>query len=248
MRVLLNGLLPKYVLSDHRLPRTSKLLYLAMRSGRKGTTKEYAERLGIPYATVRRAMVELRERDWVYPFRIPKQRSLVYVPFMPLEVERLVAAELERWFDAVSSRGEQLLKAFLDLLVDDDHFLDNARPSWAAAGPGDAPPEFDRIYPHWRVAIDFQGRQHYEEATFPDGKSDLKRQQSLDARKALACLRQQYTLVEIADVELSYETIVAKLRGLLPMIPPLTHRPLFRTLQALCREHAQQAAERRTAG
>lgn len=248
MKVLLNRLLPKYVLEDHRLPRTSKLLYLAMRSQKKATMKEYGERLGIPYATLRRAMVDLREHDWVYAYRIPKQRGLVYVPFMPLEIERMVAAEVERWLDTVSNRGEHLLKAFLDLLVDDNHCLDNVRPSWTAIGPGDVPLELDRIYPEQRVAIEFQGRQHYEEMLFPDGKSDLKRQQSLDARKALACLRQHYKFVEIADVELSYGTIVAKLGGLLPMIPPLTNRPLFRTLENLCREHAKWATERRTAG
>lgn len=209
--------------------------------------KQYAAAIGMPYSTVRRCIHELKRFDWVYSFRDATSGAAVYVPYMPLEVERVVAAQAEQYFDIVSYRGEQLMKAVLDIVVDDDDFMDNVRPAWTALGPGDTPLEFDRIYPEWRVAIEFQGRQHYEEVTFPDGKSDLKRQQALDGRKALACLRQQFTLVEIADIELSYETLVTKLDGLLPLISPLTTRPLFRTLNNLCHEHANWAKEKRTA-
>lgn len=122
------------------------------------------------------------------------------------------------------------MKAMLDITVDDDNFLDNARLQWTVSGAGDNPLEFDRFYPDAKVAIEFQGRQHYEEVTFRHGKSDLEQQQNRDGLKALACLRQKVTLVEIPDIDLSHETLVAKLGGVLPLLPPRTDRPLFRTL------------------
>lgn len=248
MHATLNRVLPKQIMCDRRLRRTSQLIYSCMRAHPKSTFKGYAAKLSIPYATVRRCIKELEHHDWVYSFRDPKSGERIYVPWMPLDVEKAVASRAEQLADVMPNRGEWLMKAVLDITVDDDNFLNNARFQWTVSGTGDNRLEFDRFYPDARVAIEFQGRQHYEEVTFRDGKTNLQKQQDLDGRKALACLRQQVTLVEIPDIELSYETLVAKLGGLLPFLPPRTDRPLFRTLANLCHGYVNWAMDRRGQG
>lgn len=248
MYATLHRVLPKQIIQDQRLGRTSQFVYCLMRSHPKSTFKGYAAKFGMPYHTVRRNIKELEHYDWVYSFRDPKSRGLIYVPWMPLDVERALAVQAEWLADSVANRGERLMKAMLDITVDDDNFLDNARLQWTVSGAGDNPLEFDRFYPDAKVAIEFQGRQHYEEVTFRYGKSNLQQQQNRDGLKALACLRQKVTLVEIPDIDLSHETLVAKLGGVLPLLPPRTDRPLFRTLANLCHEHVNWAMARRGTG
>lgn len=244
MHDMLNRVLPKEILRDHRLDRGVKYVYLAMRAHPKTTISGLAEILNLPYNTVHRCLVELQDKDWVYPFRRRGVKSKLWVPWMPLELEHHLAAELRKVVDMAPYRGEKLLKCLLDIIVDDDAFYDNARPEWTALVPGEAAVEFDRYYWRCSVAIEFHGRQHYKEVTFLSGKSDLRRQTNSDARRALACLRQGVTLIEIADVELSYEQIVAKLEGHLPLIPPLTHRPLYLELANMCRSHVNWVVDK----
>ena len=244
VRATLNRVLSQEILKDPRLHRTTKLVYLGMRAHQKTTIKGYAALLGLPYSTVLRAVKELNSFGWVYYFRRAGEKSKIWVPWMPLPLERHLAVEAEKLVDMAPYRGEKLLKIVLDIIVDDDDFVDNARPDWTALGPGDISVEFDRFYREHLVAIEFHGRQHYQEVVFATGKSDLQKQLQLDGRKALACLRQGVTLVEIADIELSYEKIAMKLEGLLPLIPPLVDRPLFRTVANMCRNHVNWVVER----
>lgn len=135
------------------------------------------------------------------------------------------------------------------MLVDDKRYEENARPAWAVSGAGSGRLEFDRLYLESKVAIEFQGRQHYEEVTFSDGrKSNLEEQQARDALKAMLCRRQRIAFVEIPATELSYETIIEKLDGLLPLVPPLMDRPLFQCLENLCRSYVNSIRRKKTDG
>lgn len=164
---------------------------------------------------------------------------------MPLDVEIALAKEVERLASTAPNRGEFLMKAILDIIVDDSHVLDNHRFDWLASAPGDGRRELDRLLPEAKVAIEFQGRQHFEEVQFRTGKSNLQEQLARDRAKMLACERKGIAFVEVADIELSYETLVEKLDGLLPLIQPRKDQPLFQTLQDLCLEHASWARGQR---
>ena len=70
--------------------------------------------------------------------------------------------------------GEALLKALLDLLVGETHYLDNARPSFLVNPLTQQLLEYDRYYPSRRVAIEFHGPQHDRAtAVFPDEQAAL---------------------------------------------------------------------------
>src|SRR5690606_15641726 len=96
MRQLLNRILPNQILNDQRLSRTRKFVYFAVRSHRKTTMKLFAAAIGIPYSSVRHCIHELKRFDWVYSFRDANTGESIYVPHMPLDLERVVAAQTEQ--------------------------------------------------------------------------------------------------------------------------------------------------------
>lgn len=244
MHDVMNRILPKLIFSDRRLRRTSRLVYLGMRAHPKSNRLGYAKSLDMPYQTVRDAIAQLKELHWAYSFTDPATGHTIIVPWMPLDVEAMLAEELKILLDTAPNRGESLLKAFLDIFVDDPHFFDNHRYRWVVTSDG-IRLEIDRYYVDARVAIEFQGRQHFETVSFRDGKSDLQAQLARDRTKYLACKRQKVAFVEIADIELSWETVCTKLGGLLPLLHPPKDRPLFRTLEELAVSHAKWARSKR---
>lgn len=245
MLVAAHRLLTLRLIQDRRLTPASRLLYQGMTAMVKTTAKEYSSTLGIPAGTVRRCLGELQRCGWVYSFRTPQQTGLIYAPWMPLDVEQELAELAEQLADTAPNRGEFIMKMMLDTLVNEPNFIDNARFRWTRLGTGHSRLEFDRYYPDSRVAIEFHGRQHYEEVEFNAGRSDLAAQQVRDGLKALACLRQGVTLIEIADIELSYEYLIAKLAGHLPLFPARVDRPLFRTLANLAADYTNWARDQR---
>lgn len=238
---LLNRTLSRHIFQDMRLSRTSKLVYLGMRTIRKTTIAGYAEGLGIPYQTVRRAIRELQQYDWVYSYEHPESQEIIYVPWMPRDVEAWVAKEASRLAETAPNKGEFRAKAVLTIYVDDQNFLDNHRFKWAPSPETGLPMEFDRTHEDLKVVIEFQGRQHFEKVTFRTGESDLTAQMARDRAKMVACERKGFVLVEIIATELSCDMIIGKVDGLLPLIPPLKERPLYQTLDELCRSYAARA-------
>ncbi len=126
MLATLNRVLPQEIIRDPRLHRTSKFLYLGMRSLPKTTIAGYATALGMAYPTVHRFMKELERHEWVYIFRRVGEKAPIYVPWMPMAVERKLATYTERLAGMAANRGEQLMKFMLDIIVDDDNFVDNS--------------------------------------------------------------------------------------------------------------------------
>lgn len=242
---LLNRELPKRIFRDERLRPMSRLVYLGMRTVRKTHIAGYARALGMPDQTVRDAVKDLRAHGWVYGYRDSATGFEIIVPWMPRDIEAELARRIERLAQTMPNWGEGLMKMMLSLIVDDDDFVDNHRFDWASSGQGDGAFEFDRMYEEAKVGCEFQGPQHYQVVQFRNGPSDLVKQQARDRAKALACERHGITLVEIPDVELSYETLVAKLEGLLPLIQPLRDGPLFMAIQRMCDAQVNRARGRR---
>lgn len=245
MHDIMNVILPKAIFEDRRVTRTSKLVYFGLRAHPKTNIKGCAENLNMPYQTVQQAIQQLRKLDWVYSYRAPQTGRVIQVPSMPFDVEVAVSDAFEQRLETVSNRGESLMKGWLDYLVDDPKFLDNHRFKWAVSPDGTVYYEYDRAYPEARVVIEFQGRQHFQTVQFRDGESNLQEQMARDRAKMLACERNEFAYVEIADIELSWETIRQKLDGLLPLLQPREDRPLFRKLDQLSKGYAEWARRRR---
>lgn len=220
-------------------------MYANMRVRRKSTQAGLARKMNIPVSTLTAALKELIATGWVYTFPHAKSGRRIHVDWMPPDVETRLAYEVAQLADTAANQGEFLMKSLLDIIVDDRDFLDNHRYEWLAIGTQDRALELDRWYRRAKVAIEFQGRQHFESVQFPTGKSNLQLQQARDRAKALACARKQIAFVEIADVELSYAALVNRLTGLLPLLEPLTQRSLFQTLVDGCARHVEWARDQR---
>lgn len=243
MRSMLDRALVRILLSDRRLTPTDVKVYLHMANHPIAPAAVHAGALNMHVETCRRSIKKLVRFDWCYFAESPRKRPVVPIPWMPLDVEHLLIQEVQRIREEVAFWGEWLMKAHLDIIVDDLDFRDNARPSWLVAGDGSGRYEIDRWYRRAKVAIEFHGMHHY-----PNGGTGWSEgaehnvQVMRDNLKAGICMRHGIAYVEIAASNLSYGTIVEKLNGLLPLIPVRTDRPLFKHLEALCDSYVNSVA------
>lgn len=245
LRNLLNRTLPLYVVGDRRLTARAQAVYCAMGSMRKTHMAEYARLLALSEETGRRVINELLDTGWAYSFRHPATGKDIVVPWMPEDVEAETAARLDDLYETAPNRGEWIAQGLLLVAVSDPHVLYNHRFHWIPGENGNRRMELDIFFPDSAVAVEFQGRQHYEEVEFESGRTNLQKQLATDRLKQLACRRRGITLIEVPDVELSYETLVQKLEGKIELLEPLRDRPIFLTLQRLAEGYAQWARRQR---
>lgn len=245
MHDLVNRLLPEAIFQDQRLSRTARLVYFGMRAFPKTDIRGYSKVLTMPYQTVQGAIQQLQELDWAYSYRDPVRRKIIRVPWMPLDLEGRLADEFEMMLQTTKNRGERIMKGWLDVFVDDAHFYDNHHFKWAVSPDGKITYEWDRGYIRAMVVIEFQGRQHFETVTFRGKETDLQEQMARDRAKMLVCEREKHVYVEIADIDLSWETVHRKLNGVLPLLEPPKDRPLFRKLRLLSADYARWARKQR---
>lgn len=241
-----NRTLPLELAKERRLHPTAKFMHGVMRFHPKTTVQNVATIVGVSVETARRHLKRLEQLDWVYSFRREGSGDILYAPWMPFGIERSLANYTDWLYNNVSSQGERLMRFILYISVDDPHFIENARLQWVVSDASGYRLEFDYTCPDSRLAVEFHGRQHYEHVTFKDGKSDLQAQQHRDALKMLACRRQEFALIEIADIELSPQLVIARLEPYVPLIPPRTDRPLYQTLKRLCHGYTARAIARRS--
>lgn len=230
MRVLSHRLVTRHLLLDERLRASSKVTYGLLRIHRKNTIAFNATAFNMRYDTLRRNIRQLQELDWAYEFLDPITQRPIVVPWMPLAVEHTLANELRSSRSDTPFWGETLARHWLDTIVDDDDRVDNARPEWLVSGFGGYRKEIDFFFRRAAVAIEFQGRYHFEAGPSEEEQIELQRQQQRDALKSLICVRHNIAFVEITGKDLYYDALLGKLGHLLPIIPPRLERPLFRTL------------------
>ncbi|MFS8583352.1 MAG: hypothetical protein FWJ61_10915 [Limnochordales bacterium] len=235
------------LLDDRRLRNIDRTVFLRFYYHPLAPISVHASATGIHDRTYRRAAARLLEYGWLYiGTRRGPGGAMILVPWMPPEVETHVANELQRIRNDVFYVGEWLMKCWLDLLVKEHEVWENARLPWAVAGDGSGRLEFDRWYPTWRVAVEFQGSQHFSVgATFSTTEEELRQQQLRDHVKAGVCARHGVTLVEVRAADLTLDALQAKLSRALPLIPVQEFGPLFTALSQMSQSYINHAARGR---
>lgn len=229
MRKLLDNRVVPAVLEDVRLTSTEVRIYLQMQRHPFQTLGQHAELLQVSYETVRRSVQKLIRLGWVLPME--QGARPVFIPWMPIDVERSLIGEVERVRNEVVWAGEWLLKAKLDVVVADLEYRDNVRLRWLVTGDGGRALEIDRWFKRAKVAIEFQGNQHFHPAaSFTSDAFEFDRRQLNDTIKAGLCTRLGIHYVEFVPRDLTFEAITRKLNGLLPLKPVPQGRPLIATL------------------
>lgn len=111
-------------------------------------------------------------------------------------------------------RGEALMRAYLNLLVDDDGFENDASPGFLVNPFTNEEMQLDRYYSLPGVAFEHNGLQHYQATQkYPD-ETELLKQQMRDHAKQLICANRGIHLVVVHIEDLSLEGMRQKLKGL----------------------------------
>lgn len=124
-------------------------------------------------------------------------------------------AAMARRIEKAPFRGEALMRAYLDLLVDSDRFEDDSSPGFLVNPSTAERLQFDRYYPD-RVAFEFNGPQHYG-ATERFPADVVAEQQTRDLIKTGICARRGIALVVVESADLTLATMRRKIDGLLPL-------------------------------
>ena len=92
----------------------------------------------------------------------------------------------------------------------EEEVIHQASPSWLSRQ------RFDVFIPRLGLAIEYQGRQHYDPVEHFGGEDGLRRTQERDARKALACEENGISLVYFRyDENLNRSVVEARLKNAL---------------------------------
>lgn len=235
---LIDLVVPPILLKDHRLNATDIAVYTFLRYQPADTPHALARISPIPRETFRTSVAKLKKIGWVIELGpAPRGGTIVY-PWMPVEVERRLVDELEKARQDVPNFGEWLLKLKVVLVVQDRKYRDNARPAWLVSGDGSGRFEIDIWFYEAGVAIEFQGRHHHRSGgRFANLQGDNSAQIERDNIKAGICARAGVRYIEFTGRDLSFQRIIDKLDGVLPVLLPLVHvlehRPLMRKLDEM---------------
>ncbi|WP_264844312.1 hypothetical protein [Caldinitratiruptor microaerophilus] len=138
-------------------------------------------------------------------------------------------------------KGEAVIKELANVQVASNRFHDNARPGFLVNPLTGERLEFDRWYLEG-VALEFQGRQHYEPTeAFPDPEKQ-RQQRARDLIKLALAREHGVRVVLIHPEDLTFERLRAKLEGLLPLRELHEEDPVVQYLRTVSRRYVRKAA------
>lgn len=232
------------ITADRRLLPIDIVVYITLMFDPVKQIKTLIEKTGIPGATLHRSINRLLKTDWAYVADIQgRHRARIFVPWMPLPLERTIAQQLHELQFHAPFRGEWLLKCILDHIVADHNVHDNFRPPWAVTGHGSNRMEFDRRHVEHRLAIEFHGSQHFQKGDkFNTTDEELEAQIYRDNFKAAICIRNNIHLIEFTAADLSYAKVRQKLEKRIPLIPVRERGPIYTTIEHMCHSYKNHIA------
>ena len=89
-------------------------------------------------------------------------------------------------------------------LFDKTKVISHARPDWIK------PQHLDIYLPEYKVALEYQGQQHYRPVDFFGGEKAYEKQVKRDRRKKMLCTKNGIKLIEVSkgyDLDIIYDTI-----------------------------------------
>lgn len=194
---------------------------------------------GYAINTVRKELKQLADLGWL-EISFGRRRCMRYRLCDPIRKDELERYErLMLQLKNFPYRGEAILKGILDIIVAESRFTDNARPHFLINPLTGLPLEYDRYYPDWRVAIEFNGAQHDQPT---EGTSNAHSVYVRDLFKEALSLRNGVTLIAFRPPELSLATVTMKLRGHLPLRRISASDPSIPLIEQYARGYRLRAA------
>ena len=235
--------IPVDLVLDKDLDPIAKYLYLIIRLAKPKSIKELAELAGMYRNGTSKQCKALEAEGWIIMPKKPGMEPLITTA--PRRIQNAMASRLRdrRWISRHA--GEFLMKAWLDLLVDSDTFLDNCRPSFLVNPTTQELMEYDRLYEEG-VAFEYNGRQHY---TPTQRFSDVDKIQQIQLRDRLkAGISQEHGIefVEIIESDLNLENMSANIPDILPLRPIDKNGTYVRGLTRLIEEYIANCMKMRS--
>jgi hypothetical protein len=163
------------------------------------------------------------------------------IALVPYQYQVKMAQDLEAVYGLVRNKGEFLMKRYLDLRINSDEFVDNARPEFLVNPMTDEPLEYDRYYMS-RVAFEFNGPQHHGTTeAYPDEKA-LKEAKARDLFKKALSDKTGVKLITVTAEDLRPDVLGKLIPDDLPLNPIDEAGPHFKALVRICMAYAAKAA------
>lgn len=235
--------IPADLVQDRNLDPLAKYLYLIICLHKPKSIKELAELAGTYRDGARKQCKALEAAGWILMPRKPGMTPLIATA--PRATQDAMVSRLKdtRWES--KHAGEFLMKAWLDLLIDSDNFVDNCRPSFLVNPATQKSLEYDRYYREG-VAFEYNGSQHYTPTQMFSNIDEIKKTQLRDNLKAGLSHRQGIKYVEIAENELSLDSMLVNIPSILPLRPIDKNSVYVRGLTRLSEEYIANCMKMRS--
>ncbi len=234
---------PVDLVRDRDLDPLAKYLYLMICLEKPKSIKELADLTGTYRHGVRKQCKALEKAGWIIMPKKPGVKPLIATA--PRATQDVLAQRLKdtRWDS--KHAGEFLMKAWLDLLVDSDNFVDNCRPSFLTSPETDRAMEYDRYYKEG-VAFEFNGQQHYGPTQKYYNIKEIRRLKLRDHLKVGLSQKHGIIYVEIAENGLNLERMLASIPDILPLRPIDENGAYLRGLTRLSEEYIANCMRKRS--
>lgn len=229
-------MVPVDLIRERRLAPGAKCLYLALLdlcepNSRRCTVTQskLLELVGVhSYHTLYGYLNQLKGTGWL---RSESRRGhdSFFELLNPAEAAReLELQRMDRRISQVRSLGEACMKEYLNLFVDSQEFQDNVRPRFLVNPRTGEPMELDRWYVKLRVALEFNGPQHYGPTEVYSDLGKVREQRARDLMKEALCQEAGIKLIVVVPDDLTYDGMLSKLQGQLPLRNVARDDPLMR--------------------
>jgi hypothetical protein len=209
----------------------------------KYTCKQLRELTGRALKTIRRATDLLAGRGWLVVNRKNHLCPFAFTIRNPIFEECMAELErVKRRIERAEFKGEALMKGFCTLAVPLSDYVDNPRLGSIVNPFTGETLELDRLY-YGRLALEFNGPQHYQETEFASAEEVLK-QRVRDLIKAMICQDQGIPLVVIHPEDLTLKTMIEKLSPYVPIRDLRSKGPIIQYLEEMA-ERYRRAIRRR---
>ncbi len=244
--------IPAALLTNPEISAGARLLYGQLQGapsfGNQSGSFTYAtlSRLtGTSADPLKRTVAELVATGWLSITQTNRKSPLRFTLLNPVSPRlRARVSAIRRKVRKAQHRGETLLREFLNVLIADEDYKDDATPDLLLNPYTRALMELDRYYPTAGVAIEYNGDQHYEETDLATFEETVK-QVGRDAMKAFICKARGIELAIIHPEDLRLKNIDQKIPGRLPRRDLGGLEPMVEALEELAAEHLERTAQER---
>ncbi len=204
--------IPHEMLDHPKLPVAARFIYVRLWGSPGYTMRWLCGATGYEHHAVRAHCDLLQKAGWLSIER--RRRGCMVFPMIPRDVQERMAADFAGFLDLSAYAGQATTRGWCDCLVAGLDFLDNFRPDFLRNPRTGQAMEYDFYNPQRRLAIEYNGPQHYKPTLwFPDLK-EHQDQRTRDLIKQGLSVEHGIRLITIEAKDLTLDGMLAKLEGL----------------------------------